>query len=83
VDQSVTLGQGIRLVFDNDARIVLRLSGTGTGGATLRVYLELFEPDAARHGLEAPQALQALAAVADDIAGIHKRLGRDAPTVIT
>jgi phosphoglucomutase len=83
VDQSVTLGQGIRLVFDNDARIVLRLSGTGTEGATLRVYLEQFEPDAARHGLEAPQALQALAAVADDIAGIHKRLGRDAPTVVT
>lgn len=83
VDQSVTRGQGIRLVFENDARIVLRLSGTGTEGATLRVYLEQFEPDAARHGLEAPQALQALAAVADDIAGIHKRLGRDAPTVIT
>ena len=83
MDHSVTQGQGLRLIFDNAARLVLRLSGTGTEGATLRVYLEQYEPDAARHGLEASQALQPLVAVADDIAGIRKRLGRDAPTVIT
>ena len=83
VDQTVTQGQGIRLLFEPEARIVLRLSGTGTEGATLRVYLEQFEPDVARHALDAPQALQALAAVADEIAGIHRRLGRSAPTVIT
>ena len=83
VDQSVAEGQGIRFVFDNDARVVLRLSGTGTEGVTLRVYLEQYESDTSRHILDAPEALQALTAVANDIAGIQQRLGRDAPTVIT
>ena len=52
VDGSVTTQQGIRIVFDDDARIVFRLSGTGTEGATLRVYLERFEPDPARQDVD-------------------------------
>ena len=50
VDGSRTTGQGIRLIFANGARIIYRLSGTGTSGATLRVYFEDYEPNAAKHG---------------------------------
>ena len=57
VDHSRTTGQGIRLMFADQSRIVYRLSGTGTAGATLRVYIERFEPDAARHTIETQTAL--------------------------
>jgi phosphoglucomutase len=84
VDGSVSRGQGIRLLFD-DARIVFRLSGTGTGteGATLRVYLEAFEPDPARHHLDAQQALAGLISVAQEVSQLRQRTGRAAPSVIT
>ena len=83
VDGSVSTGQGIRIGFKDGSRIVFRLSGTGTEGATLRIYLERFEPDAAKHGIETQQALAALIALADRLAGIAQRTGRTAPTVIT
>jgi phosphoglucomutase len=83
VDQSVSKNQGIRILFEGGSRVVFRLSGTGTSGATLRVYIERFEPDAARHDVETQAALADLIAVADEIAGIKSRTGRDAPTVIT
>ena len=83
VDASVSTGQGIRIGFGDGARIVLRLSGTGTGGATLRVYLERFEPDAGRHSQDAPVALAGLIAAAESLAGIAAHTGRAAPTVIT
>ena len=83
VDGSVTTQQGIRIVFDDDARIVFRLSGTGTEGATLRIYLERFEPDPARQGVETQAALAPLIAIADRIAGVRERTGRDAPSVMT
>ena len=83
VDGSVSTQQGIRIGFDDDSRIVFRLSGTGTEGATLRVYLERFEPDAARQAVETQQALAGLIALADRIAGIRERTGRTAPTVTT
>jgi phosphoglucomutase len=83
VDQSVSNNQGIRILFEGGSRVVFRLSGTGTSGATLRVYIERFEPDAARHDVETQEALADLIAVADEIAGIKSRTGRDAPTVIT
>ena len=83
VDGSVTEHQGIRIGFDDDSRIVFRLSGTGTEGATLRVYLERFEPDPARQGVDTQAALASLIALADRIAGIAERTGRSAPTVIT
>jgi phosphoglucomutase len=83
VDGSVSRKQGLRVFFDDGSRIVLRLSGTGTEGATLRVYLERFESDASRHGLETQAALQALIDSADALAGIRARTGRTRPTVIT
>lgn len=83
VDGSVTEHQGIRIGFDDDSRIVFRLSGTGTEGATVRVYLERFEPDPARQGVDTQVALAPLIALADRIAGVADRLGRNAPTVIT
>ena len=83
VDGSVTTRQGIRIVFDDDARIVYRLSGTGTEGATLRIYLERFEPDPLRQGDEMQAALAALIAIAERIAGVRARTGRSAPSVVT
>ena len=83
VDQSVSKNQGIRILFVGGSRVVFRLSGTGTSGATLRVYIERFEPDAARHGIDTQEALADLIAVADQIAGIKARTGRNEPTVIT
>jgi phosphoglucomutase len=83
VDGSVSERQGVRLTFVGGARAVLRLSGTGTEGATLRVYLERFELDPARHGLDPQQALAPIAAAADEIAGITERTGRSAPDVMT
>jgi phosphoglucomutase len=83
VDGSVSRAQGLRVFFDGGARIVLRLSGTGTEGATLRVYLERFEADAA--GLTQPTqpALAGLIDVAEQLAGIRARTGRSTPSVIT
>ena len=83
VDGSVSSGQGLRIVFDDGARIVYRLSGTGTAGATLRVYIERFEPDRSRHGLDTQLALADLIALADETAQIGQRTGRAAPDVIT
>ena len=83
VDGSLSSGQGIRILFDDASRIVFRLSGTGTEGATLRVYLERFEPDAHQHGLETQVALAGLIGLAEQLAGITVRTGRTHPTVIT
>jgi len=83
VDGSVTTGQGLRIGFDSGSRIVFRLSGTGTEGATLRVYLERFEADVQRHGVDAQQALADLIATAEQLAGIVAATGRTQPTVIT
>jgi phosphoglucomutase len=83
VDHSISEHQGIRIRFDNGARIVYRLSGTGTEGATLRVYIERFEPDPARHDLETAEALAPLITLADRIAGIEPITGRQRPDVIT
>ncbi len=83
VDGSVSEHQGIRVLFGDGSRIVYRLSGTGTEGATLRVYLERYEPDTERQQQDTQQALADLIRLADDIAGIRERTGRDRPTVIT
>ncbi len=83
VDGSVSQGQGLRIVFDDGSRIVYRLSGTGTAGATLRVYIERFEPDRSRHGLDTQAALADLIALAGDTAQIQQRTGRAAPDVVT
>ncbi|MCK0209379.1 alpha-D-glucose phosphate-specific phosphoglucomutase [Starkeya koreensis] len=83
VDGSVTTKQGIRVFFTDGSRIVYRLSGTGTAGATLRVYLERFEPDASRHDLDTQDALADLVEIARTLPDIEGRTGRSAPTVIT
>jgi len=83
VDGSRSEKQGIRIGFEGGARAVMRLSGTGTEGATLRVYLERFEPDPAKHDLDPQEALAAIAAAADEIAGITARTGRSEPDLMT
>jgi phosphoglucomutase len=83
VDGSVTPKQGVRILFEEDARAVFRLSGTGTSGATLRVYLERFEPDASRHNLTAAEVLAPVVEAANAIAEIAARTGRNEPSVVT
>jgi phosphoglucomutase len=83
VDGSVASRQGIRIIMSDGSRIVLRLSGTGTEGATVRLYLERFEADPARHDLDTQQALQGLIGVAECVSGLRQRTGRGEPTVIT
>ncbi|WP_426239030.1 alpha-D-glucose phosphate-specific phosphoglucomutase [Pararhizobium sp. DWP1-1-3] len=83
IDKSVSNNQGIRILFEGGSRVVFRLSGTGTSGATLRVYIERYEPDASKHDTETQEALADLITVADEIAGIKTRTGRTEPTVIT
>jgi phosphoglucomutase len=83
VDGSVTERQGIRVIFAGGSRVVFRLSGTGTSGATLRVYIERYEPDPELQGQETQAALADLIRAAEEIAGIRLRTGRAAPSVIT
>ena len=83
VDGSVSRNQGIRILFSDGSRIIFRLSGTGTEGATLRVYLEAYEADVSRHHLDAQEALQELIQIALNISELQTRTGRDQPTVIT
>ncbi|MGB5338694.1 MAG: alpha-D-glucose phosphate-specific phosphoglucomutase [Gammaproteobacteria bacterium] len=83
VDGSVAEHQGIRIGFTDGSRIVYRLSGTGTEGATLRVYLEAYEPDPEKQDRETAAVLQPLVEIATGIAGIESRTGRTQPTVIT
>ena len=83
VDGSTATGQGLRIGVDDGSRMVFRLSGTGTVGATLRVYIERFEPGDGMHDRDTQEALADLIALADAVAEIKARTGRDAPTVIT
>lgn len=83
VDGSVSKNQGVRVLFEGGSRVVFRLSGTGTSGATLRVYFERYEPDAKKQSIETQKALADIIKAADDIAGIVKHTGRKTPTVIT
>jgi len=83
IDGSVSNNQGIRILFTDGSRIVFRLSGTGTEGATLRIYLEAFEPDASKHYLDAQIALAEMIQIALQISQLVERTGRVAPTVIT
>ena len=83
IDGSVSEHQGVRIGFDDGSRIVFRLSGTGTVGATLRVYLESYEPNPANQGLDPQTALTTLISIAEQLANIRAITGRDTPDVIT
>lgn len=83
VDGTFSSGHGLRILFDDGSRIIFRLSGTGTKGATVRIYLELFEPDVARHALDAQELLQTMITAANQLSEIPQLTGRNAPTVIT
>jgi phosphoglucomutase len=83
IDGSVSNNQGIRILFTDGSRIVFRLSGTGTEGATLRIYLEAFEPDVGKHYLDAQIALAEMIQIALQISQLVERTGRTFPTVIT
>jgi len=83
VDNSVADKQGIRIGFDSGDRIIFRLSGTGTEGATLRVYIESYQPDQNKQHEDTQQALAGLIELADSLAMITDLTGRTAPTVIT
>jgi phosphoglucomutase len=83
VDKSVATRQGIRIIMTDGSRIVLRLSGTGTEGATVRVYLERYEADPWRHDLDTQEALAPLIAIAEQVSELKQRTGRKEPSVIT
>jgi phosphoglucomutase len=82
-DGSVSRNQGIRILFDGGSRVVFRLSGTGTEGATLRVYIERYEPADGRLDLDTGEALAPLVAAAEAVAGIVAHTGRTRPDVVT
>ena len=82
-DGSTSASQGLRIMFANGSRIVFRLSGTGTEGATLRVYLERYEPPSGPLALDVAAALAGLADAAEQIAEINAYTGRPAPDIVT
>lgn len=87
MDGSKSTNQGLILSFEypngDPARVVFRLSGTGSAGATVRMYLEKFEKDVAKHNEAAPSALKSLADRAVDLVQMTRLTGRESPTVIT
>jgi phosphoglucomutase len=83
IDGSISNNQGIRILFEDGSRVVFRLSGTGTEGATIRIYLEAFDPDVKNHHLDAQVALAEMIEIALKISDLKERTGRDTPTVIT
>jgi phosphoglucomutase len=83
VDNSVSSKQGIRILFNDGARIVYRLSGTGTEGATLRVYIEQPEKDSTKFDQDPQESLAELIRLSSTIAQIEEYTGRTAPDVIT
>ena len=83
VDGSVSSNQGLRIGFEDGSRIIYRLSGTGTVGATLRIYIEKYEPDTAKQELDTQLALWPLIDLAAELAELGVRTGRSKPSVIT
>ena len=83
VDGSVSNRQGVRVLFTDGSRLIFRLSGTGTEGATLRVYVEKYEPDPTRHDQNTQETLSALVQLANELAEIRARTGRTQPSVVT
>jgi len=83
VDGSRSEKQGVRILLEDGSRVVFRLSGTGTEGATLRVYLERYVADVALHEIPTQEALAPLVALAEKLARIIELTGRKIPDVIS
>jgi phosphoglucomutase len=83
VDGSTSSKQGLRFIFEDGSRLVFRLSGTGTVGATLRIYFERYETDPARLDIDTQLALADLIALVEEMIDLKNRSGREGPTVIT
>merc|ERR1719160_2451549 len=83
IDDSVSKNQGIRFIFEDNSRIIFRLSGTGVAGATVRLYLEKYTAPDGDLGLHAFDVVKPLAAIAETLSGLATYTGRDAPSVIT
>ena len=83
IDGSVSHNQGLRVLFTDGSRIVYRLSGTGTVGATIRMYIEQYQADPSKHGGDTQTALAELIQIAYQISDIAALTGRTAPNVIT
>ncbi|CAF26546.1 alpha-D-glucose phosphate-specific phosphoglucomutase [Bartonella quintana] len=83
IDQSISTGQGVRIFFKNGARLVVRLSGTGTVGSTLRLYFEQYEADPCKHNQDPQKILQPLQKAALELLKIQQKLGCKQPDVIT
>lgn len=83
VDGSVASKQGVRFVYTDGSRIIFRLSGTGSAGATVRMYIEQFEPDVSKHEMDAQSALRPLIDLALCVSKLKDFTGREKPTVIT
>jgi len=83
IDQSVSSNQGIRILFEDGSRIIFRLSGTGTEGATIRLYLESFESDINKQNMDAQDALADLIEASEGISKLQHFTNRNKPTVIT
>jgi phosphoglucomutase len=83
IDGSVSKNQGVRFVFTDGSRFIFRLSGTGSSGATVRMYIEQYEADPAKQGADAQVALAPLIKIALETSELAKFTGRESPTVIT
>ena len=83
VTKEKTEHQGIRILFKDGSRLIFRLSGTGTQGATVRIYIEKYEPDFVKQNMDSQEALKDLISIAVDLSDIQKLTHRDGPTVIT
>jgi len=83
VDGSVSKNQGIRIIFTDGSRIIFRLSGTGVAGATIRMYLEKYEPADGNLVQGAFDVVKPLADIALEVSKLPECTGRDAPSVIT
>ena len=83
IDGSVASKQGVRFVFSDGSRFIFRLSGTGSSGATVRMYIEQYEADVAKQGTDAQDALAPLIKVALETSKLAEFTGRESPTVIT
>jgi len=83
IDNSITLKQGLRILFKDGSRIVFRLSGTGSSGATIRLYVDSYENDSNKYEMDAQVVLEPLVQIALQISKLVEFTGRNEPTVIT